>query len=120
MKKDGKYRFSLQFGSSSTDEIRAGDFLERLGNKKSAVIVAALTEYLASHPELQEPYSKIEVKIATNYNQDQIEQIIRNIVKESLASYQISGSPNGSAPADASEVMEADVATMLGNLDLFK
>ena len=52
MKKDGKYRFTLQFGSESDEEYRAGEFLEHLGNKKSAVIVAALNEYLTSHPEL--------------------------------------------------------------------
>lgn len=62
MKKDGKYRFSLQFGSETDEEYRAGEFLEHLGNKKSAVIIAALNEYLLSHPELQSPYCKIEVK----------------------------------------------------------
>ena len=35
MKKDGKYRYSLQFGMSSEEEIRAGELLESLGNKKS-------------------------------------------------------------------------------------
>lgn len=62
VKKDGKYRFSLQFGSETDEEYRAGEFLEHLGNKKSAVIIAALNEYLLSHPELQSPYCKIEVK----------------------------------------------------------
>ena len=53
MKKDGKYRFSLQFGSETEAEQMAGEFLERLGNKKSTIVVAAINEYLASHPQLQ-------------------------------------------------------------------
>ena len=46
MKKDGKYRFTLGFGSDTEEEYRAGEFLESLGNKKSAIIVTALNEYL--------------------------------------------------------------------------
>ena len=67
MKKDGKYRYTLQFGSETDEEYRAGELLESLGNKKSAVIIAALNEYLASHPELQSPYCKIEVKVGSNF-----------------------------------------------------
>ena len=50
MKKDGKYRYSLQFGMSSEEEIRAGELLESLGNKKSKVLIAALNEYVTNHP----------------------------------------------------------------------
>ena len=53
MKKDGKYRYSLQFGMSSEEEIRAGELLESLGNKKSKVLIAALNEYVTNHPELE-------------------------------------------------------------------
>ena len=31
MKKDGKYRFTLQFGADSEDQIRVGELLEKLG-----------------------------------------------------------------------------------------
>lgn len=44
MKKDGLYRYSLQFPDDSEKRIRAGELLEKLGNKKSAVIVAALND----------------------------------------------------------------------------
>lgn len=67
MKKDGKYRYSLQFGSQSEDEVRAGELLERLGNKKSIVVVAALNDYIASHPDLENPYCKIEVRTESGY-----------------------------------------------------
>ena len=67
MKKDGKYRFSLQFGSDSEKQVRAGEFLERLGKKKSIVVVEALNDYLLAHPELQEVRGrKIEVNVSQN------------------------------------------------------
>ncbi|MDO5123081.1 MAG: hypothetical protein Q4D44_00260 [Eubacteriales bacterium] len=118
MKKNGKYRFSLQFGSESDEEYRAGEFLEYLGNKKSAVIVAALNEYLVSHPELQSPYCKIEVKVGSNLSQEKMEQIIRAIVDEKMASLQLSGTSD-LRTAPVPEALEQDVATMLDNLDLF-
>lgn len=64
MKRDGKYRFSLQFGSETNEQVQAGELLERLGNRKSAVVVAALNAFLAVHPELAKPTNApVSVKI---------------------------------------------------------
>ena len=52
MKKNGKYRFTLQFGMNSEQEIRAGEILEKMGNKKSKFLIAAINEYASNHPEL--------------------------------------------------------------------
>lgn len=52
MKKNGKYRFTLQFGMNSEQEIRAGEILEKMGNKKSKFLIAAINEYSSNHPEL--------------------------------------------------------------------
>lgn len=52
MRKNGSYRFSLQFPAKTDDQIRVGELLEHMGNRKSAVIVVALTAFIDSHPEL--------------------------------------------------------------------
>ena len=52
MIKDGKFRFTLQFGMNTQEELQAGKLLEQLGKRKSPIVVAALNEYLANHPEL--------------------------------------------------------------------
>jgi len=118
VKKDGKYRYTLQFGSQTDEEYQAGELLERLGNKKSAVIIAALNEYMISHPELQSPYCKIEVKIGSNFSQDRVEQIVRALIDEKIALLPLSGTATPKAE-EASETLEKDVVTMLDNLDLF-
>ena len=62
MKKNGKYRFSLQFPNESEVQKTVGDFLERMGNRKSSFIVLALWEYLQNHPEHPPailPYSEV-------------------------------------------------------------
>lgn len=121
MKKDGKYRYSLQFGSESEEEVRAGEFLEELGNKKSAVVVAALNEYLASHPELQIPHCKIEVKVAsaTGYKQEELEQLFLRYMEKHFANFQLSGAAEGAVQPNSPEASEADIALMLENLDQF-
>ena len=54
MKQDGMYRYCNQFRDHTESEIRAGELLEKLGRKKSAVIIAALLEYMDNHPELMD------------------------------------------------------------------
>ena len=119
MKKDGKYRFSLQFSSETEEEVMVGEFLERLGNKKSELIVPVLAEYLVLHPELQVSQGKIEVKITSCYNQDRIEQIVRSIVEEKFSTIQNSGIDTGIVQIESGAI-EADVAKMLDNLNLFQ
>ena len=60
MKRDGKYKFNLQFPSETEEQIRAGELLEKLGHQKSAVVVDALNAYILQHPELLGNSFKIE------------------------------------------------------------
>ena len=66
MFKDGKYRYSLGFGGNTEKERRVGELLERLGNRKSSLIVDVLSEYIDKHPELENSQGKIEIKITTS------------------------------------------------------
>ena len=116
MRKDGKYRFTLQFGADSEDQIRVGELLENLGNRKSTIIVSALSDYIDTHPELQSDYSKIEVKVASAFDRSQMERLIRSIVEEKLSELQTIADTSMSGP---SEALEEDITKMLDNLDMF-
>lgn len=119
MKKDGKYRFSLQFPDETSEQHEVGDLLDRLGNRKSAVVVAAVGEYMLSHPELQSKSSKIEVRISSGITQEKIEQMVRSMVDERFASLQMSEAPRREEDS-LPEALTEDIETMLGNLDLFQ
>lgn len=121
MKKDGKYRFSLQFGTETNEQVQAGELLERLGNRKSQIIVAALNEYLVSHPELQNPHCKIEVKVTSTseYNRTNIEQLVRALVEEKLASAQASKIMQKDGDSEHSSSLDEDIAAMLENINIF-
>lgn len=121
MKKDGKYRFSLQFGTETEEQIQAGELLEKLGNRKSQIVVAALNEYMISHPELQNPHCKIEVKLtsASEYSRSDIEQLVRALVEEKLASAQASNIMQKDGDSTHSSILDEDIATMLDNINIF-
>ena len=119
MKKDGKYRFSLQFGADTEPDIRAGEFLEILGNKKSAVVVAALNDYLDRNPELLFRRDNLIIRIekANMVNRDELEDIIHRIIKEHLAC--VNSGTHLPVTAENEDTLREDIALMLDNLDLF-
>lgn len=120
MKKDGKYRYSLQFGSDSAEEVRAGELLERLGNKKSSIVVAALNAYISAHPDLESPHCKIEITMGLRNNRESIKEMIREIVEEKLKELPAAQPPADSSEKEPADLLDADVAQMLDNLDLFQ
>lgn len=117
MKKDHVYRFSLQFAADSQSRIRAGEFLERSGNKKSAVIVQALNEYIQRHPELENNTLRLYIEEETSLHRDRLESLIRNIVHEQLSC--IDFSAKAEECISVPDALDEDISQMLSNLDLF-
>lgn len=114
MKCDGKYRFTLQFPADTERRIQSGELLEQLGNRKSAVVVAALCEYADRHPELLT--QPLRAKIQTEYaaSRAALEELVRKLVNEQLAKGGAS-----SAQTSSTGTLDDDIARMLGNLDVF-
>lgn len=119
MKRDGKYRFSLQFPADTQERIQAGELLERLGNRKSTIIVEAVNAYLAAHPNLLERNQKIEIAVHSGWSRKDMEQLIRTILDEKLAALGKEERTSAPLPKQEPEAIEAGIAQMLDNLDLF-
>lgn len=134
MKKDGLYRYSLQFPDDSEKRIRAGELLEKLGNKKSAVIVAALNEYLDNHPEFETQGLRIRIEQENGISRDKMERLIRTLIQEQLQhttepplnvqavekSGLIPSSEGERSNEEMPESLKEDIAQMLANLDMFQ
>ena len=134
MKKDGLYRYSLQFPDDSEKRIRAGELLEKLGNKKSAVIVAALNEYLDNHPEFETQGLRIRIEQENGISRDKLERLIRTLIQEQLQhstepplnvqvvekSGLIPSSEGEQSKEEMPEALKEDIAQMLANLDVFQ
>lgn len=134
MKKDGLYRYSLQFPDDSEKRIRAGELLEKLGNKKSAVIVAALNEYLDNHPEFETQGLRIRIEQENGISRDKLERLIRTLIQEQLQhttepplnvqtveeSSLIPSLEGERSKEEMPEALKEDIAQMLANLDMFQ
>ena len=134
MKKDGLYRYSLQFPDDSEKRIRAGELLEKLGNKKSAVIVAALNEYLDNHTEFETQGLRIRIEQENGISRDKLERLIRTLIQEQLQhttepplnvqvvekSGLIPSSEGEQSKEEMPEALKEDIAQMLANLDVFQ
>ena len=97
----------------------AQELLEKLGNRKSTIIVSALSDYINAHPELQSGYSKIEVKVAPAFDRSQMERLIRSIVEEKLSELHTTETIADTSMSGTSEALEEDITKMLDNLDMF-
>ncbi len=117
MIKDGKYRYTLQFGMASVEEQRAGELLENMGNKKSPVIVAALNEYMDRHPELLSGKAVIQYRLST-LPPEQLEERIRQLIEDRLGSG-IPVQQKGVGNAESTKQVSEDILDMLSDLDCF-
>lgn len=115
MCKNGKYQFSLQFPVETEEQIQAGELLERLGNRKSAVVVAALGEYLAAHPALLSPECRVEIKAVQSISSDSLRKMVRNLLEEQLAA-----APKTEVGAGNNVDFNGKITEMLDNLDIFQ
>lgn len=115
MKKDGKYRFNLQFPAETEEQIQVGELLERLGNRKSAVVVAALGEYLAAHPALCNPECKVEITTVQTVSPKILEEMIEKMLDErgNMSESKHEVLPEGG-------VAGSDISEMLDNMDIFQ
>jgi len=112
MKTENGYRFTLQFPDTTAYQRRIGEFLERLGSKKSRFIVMALNEYLAEHPEKLTPGGKLHPNIS-GFSREDLKDIVREVLAERGMMIQL---PDEAQPAEPSE---ANIVAMLERMNVF-
>lgn len=117
MKRDGVYRFNLQFPADTQEHIRVGEVLERLGKRKSSLVVAALGEYLDRHPQWETPEVRIKIEQQSALTREKLEELVRRLVEEKLASLPVSSQK---ADPAVEEEPDSDISQMLENLELFQ
>lgn len=124
MKKDGKYRFSLQFTDTTEENRIVGELLERMGNRKSTLIVDAVRDYILHHPELQEGDCKIEICVTPVGIPENLEELIRKLIEEriatSLSEDRIVNDEGYEQAETVTDNLEEDISQMLDNLDFFQ
>lgn len=119
MIRNGKYRFTLQFGMNTMEEQTAGTILEQLGKKKSPIVVAALYEYYQRHPELQTGNAVIQFHMSAP-DTHMLEDRIRKLIEERLSTGDLPMTQQAiTAPEVSEQVRHDDILDMLNDLDCF-
>jgi len=125
LKKDGGYRFSLQFPGDTEAQVRVGELLEQLGRRKSGFIVRAIISYLDSHPDEDAAASnRIETVVLTR---EEVKSLILSVISDmhlNAATEPMKQDIHAveEKPADYttySDAQQADIDAMLKNLDIF-
>lgn len=118
MRTQSGYRFSLQFAAETEEQIRVGEFLERLGNRKSSVVVDALTTYLNANPKYETTDIQIKVQSHSSLRRDEIEALIRSIIEEKMEGKVLPLS-SCSSQSEIESALDEDISSMLSNLSMF-
>lgn len=124
MRRDDKYRFSLGWGRDTAEKIAVGDFLEKLKNRKSDLIVQAVWEYIGNHPEVMAENAKIVITVRSTPTDEQTVARIQSMIDAALESlkdnmkYQIE-QENRSGQEEPTGPNQQDLDDMLDNLTIF-
>ena len=124
MRRDDKYRFSLSWGRETAEKIAVGDFLEKLKNRKSDLIVQAVWEYIGNHPEVMAENAKIVITVRSTPTDEQTFAKIQSMIDAALESlkdnmkYQIE-QENRSGQEEPTGPNQQDLDDMLDNLTIF-
>ena len=123
LRRDDRFRFSLQWSADTEEKARVGTLLERIGNKKSDFIVMAVVDYLERHPEMEIPGSKIKITYHPLHTKDQLLSMVRDMVKSSMSEFMEGKTVIPAEDSQLSEIpsgpSEQDIDAMVASLKLF-
>jgi hypothetical protein len=102
------------------EQIIAGEFLSKLGNKKSKVVVQLICDYLTAHPEAKNPKETLKFIINSTSLGDKITDIVKSIIQTELADKMFTPPlPDSSGAEQTVPAADESIDDMLSNLDLW-
>ena len=123
LRRDDRFRFSLQWSADTEEKARVGALLEQLGNKKSDFIVIAIIDYLQRHPEMDIPGAKVKITYQPLHTKEQLLAMVREMVKTSVGEFlegkAVITADDSLPPEMPSGPSEQDIDAMVASLKLF-
>ena len=120
MKSGDTYRFCLSWPMDTEERILAGEFLSKLGNKKSRFIIQLICDYIEAHPEAVNPKETIRFIVNSTSVGDKLADMIKSMIQSELAGKIAVQPPSADAgPEQKASCITADIDDMLENLDIW-
>ena len=119
MKSGDAYRFSLSWPSDTEERILAGEFLEKLKNKKSQFVIQLVCDYIGAHPEALDPKETIRFIVNSTSIGDKLTDMIRSMIQSELAGTAIAQPSANPGVEEKTPAVDESIDDMLGNLDIW-
>ena len=120
---DDTFRFSLQWQANTQERATVGEFLDKLGNKKSDFIVMTIWEYLQQHPEAMAPAAHIRITSSQlTLNREQVLTELKSMVATYMSEFlpaKLDAPPAEAGKARDPVLSKSDLDNMLNNLTVF-
>lgn len=120
MKSGDAYKFTLSWPMDTEERILAGEFLRKLGNKKSRLIVELICDYIKAHPEAVDPKETIKVILNSPSVGETLNDMIRSIIQSEFAGKFISRQQDETVQEKIPAQADESISDMLENLDIWK
>ena len=120
MKPGDAYKFTLSWQKDTEEQILAGEFLGKLGNKKSKFIVQLICDYITAYPEAVNPKETLQFIIKSTALGDTMTEMIKSMIQTELAGKMVLQPPldiSDSGQSDAD--IDTDIEDMFDNLDMW-
>ena len=120
MKSGDTYRFSLSWPMDTEEQVLAGEFLSKLGNKKSRFIVQLICDYIEAHPEAINPKETIKFIISSTSIGEKLTDMIKSLIQSELAGKTTTQQLSvDSDPRQPAQDTGTDIDDMLDNLEIW-
>lgn len=123
LRRDDKFRFTLQWGTDTQEKLTVGTLLEQLGNKKSYLVIVAVMEYIQRHPEIAAPGAEVKIAYQPTQTKEQLMEMVKAMTKaaveELLAGKSLVSTEDSQQAVPPAGPSDQDLDTMLAGLKFF-
>ena len=120
MKSGGTYKFTLQWQKDTEEQVLAGEFLEKLGYKKSKFIIQLICDYIAENPEAINPKETLKFIIASTSLGETTKEMIKSMIQAELAGKMVLQQESGNSETKQPDPeIDKDINDMFVNLDMW-
>lgn len=85
MRSGDPYKFTLSWQKDTEERILVGEFLRKLGNKKSKFIIQLICDYMTAHPEAVNPKETLQFIIKSTSLGETMIEMIKSMIQTELA-----------------------------------
>ena len=121
VKSGDPYKFTLSWQKDTEEQILAGEFLTKLGNKKSKFIIQLICDYISAHPEIIDTKETLKFIIKSTSLGEMMTETIKSMIQTELADKMVSEQAfeNSAMINKPDSDINTSLDDMFGNLEIW-